>query len=341
MDVTNQIQLKYISLAFLYFSINFLFAQNAIQEKRMVPAIVVTANANSADQNFNGLNGEQIIELIDSLLQMESVSDEMIQNLSDYAENKRIQEDIYVSLTGYYDSSIYPSNSMYKKWDTYQLFNPVISDLKQGENRTLVIEDTVNECRFYNPFRGLITSNYGWRSGRAHNGIDIDLQVWDPVVAAFDGMVRVARNHPGYGRVVIIRHYNGLETLYAHFHRLKVKTGDIVEAGQVVGLGGSSGQSSGSHLHFEVRFKGKPINPRSIIDFNNNKLKSGKIRLVKTKYSYAAIPDGINFHSVKRGESLFKIASLYGTSIEKLCSTNGIKRNKPLRIGQKLMVAKQ
>jgi murein DD-endopeptidase MepM/ murein hydrolase activator NlpD len=307
----------------------------------MVPAIVVTSENDSDEQSFNNLNGEQIIELIDSLLELDSVSDRMIQTLSDYAENKRLKEDIFVSLTGFYDSSIYPSHSMYDKWDTYQLFNDVTSDLNEGESRLLTLEDTSNECRFYNPFKGLITSNFGWRDGRSHNGIDIDLQVWDPVVAAFDGMVRVARNHPGYGRVVIIRHYNGLETLYAHFHRLKVKPGDIVEAGQVIGLGGSSGRSTGSHLHFEVRFKGKPINPRSIIDFNNNNLKSSSINLIKTKYSYAAVPEGVYFHKVVRGESLFKIASIYGTTIDNLCSLNGIRRNKPLKVGQKLMVSRQ
>jgi murein DD-endopeptidase MepM/ murein hydrolase activator NlpD len=270
---------------------------------------------------------------------LDSVPDKMLDELSDYVENKRLQEDIYVSLTGFYDTSMYPSRSMYKKWDTYQLFNEVTSDLKVGESRKLVLEDTLNECRFYNPYKGLITSNFGWRSGRAHNGIDIDLEVWDPVVASFDGMVRVARMHTGYGRVVIIRHYNGLETLYAHLHRLKVKPGDIVEAGQVIGLGGSSGRSSGSHLHFEVRFKGKPLNPKSIIDFNNNKLKTNSIKLVKTKYSFAAVPDGVNFHTVKKGESLFKIAILYGTSVTELCSLNSIKRNRTLQIGQKLMVA--
>jgi len=318
-----------------------MFGQNSFDSKKVVPALVVTSNEDDTGTNFNHLNGEQIINLIDSLLELDSVADYIIQSLSDYVENKRLEEEIYVSLTGFYDSSIYPSNSMYNKWDTYQLFNQPTKDLQTGESRQLVLEDTSNECRFYNPFKGLITSNFGWRDGRSHNGIDIDLQVWDPVVAAFDGMVRVARNHPGYGRVVIIRHYNGLETLYAHFHRLKVKPGDIVEAGQVVGLGGSSGRSTGSHLHFEVRFKGKPLNPRSIIDFNNNCLKSSSINLEKTKYSYVAVPEGIYFHKVVRGESLSKIASIYGTTINNLCTLNGIRRNKPLGVGQKLMVSKR
>jgi murein DD-endopeptidase MepM/ murein hydrolase activator NlpD len=339
MAITKHYSLKFIVIFMALVTSTRLDAQKNESKKLIVPAIVINTNSKSASNNISNLNGEQIIELVDSLLSLDSVPDKMLDELSDYVENKRLQEDIYVSLTGFYDSSMYPSRSMYKKWDTYQLFNEVTSDLKVGESRKLVLEDTLNECRFYNPYKGLITSNFGWRSGRAHNGIDIDLEVWDPVVASFDGMVRVARMHTGYGRVVIIRHYNGLETLYAHLHRLKVKPGDIVEAGQVIGLGGSSGRSSGSHLHFEVRFKGKPLNPKSIIDFNNNKLKTNSIKLVKTKYSFAAVPDGVNFHTVKKGESLFKIAILYGTSVTKLCSLNSIKRNRTLQIGQKLMVA--
>ncbi|MFT5667544.1 MAG: murein DD-endopeptidase MepM/ murein hydrolase activator NlpD [Vicingaceae bacterium] len=339
MAISKHYSHKFIVILIALVASTRLDAQKDESKKLIVPAIVINTNSRSASSNISNLNGEQIIELVDSLLSLDSVPDKMLDELSDYVENKRLQEDIYVLLTGFYDTSMYPSRSMYKKWDTYQLFNEVTSDLKVGESRKLVLEDTLNECRFYNPYKGLITSNFGWRSGRAHNGIDIDLEVWDPVVASFDGMVRVARMHTGYGRVVIIRHYNGLETLYAHLHRLKVKPGDIVEAGQVIGLGGSSGRSSGSHLHFEVRFKGKPLNPKSIIDFNNNKLKTNSIKLVKTKYSFAAVPDGVNFHTVKKGESLFKIAILYGTSVTKLCSLNSIKRNRTLQIGQKLMVA--
>jgi murein DD-endopeptidase MepM/ murein hydrolase activator NlpD len=339
MAISKHYSHKFIVILIALVASTRLDAQKDESKKLIVPAIVINTNSRSASSNISNLNGEQIIELVDSLLSLDSVPDKMLDELSDYVENKRLQEDIYVLLTGFYDTSMYPSRSMYKKWDTYQLFNEVTSDLKVGESRKLVLEDTLNECRFYNPYKGLITSNFGWRSGRAHNGIDIDLEVWDPVVASFDGMVRVARMHTGYGRVVIIRHYNGLETLYAHLHRLKVKPGDIVEAGQVIGLGGSSGRSSGSHLHFEVRFKGKPLNPKSIIDFNNNKLKTNSIKLVKTKYSFAAVPDGVNFHTVKKGESLFKIALLYGTSVTKLCSLNSIKRNRTLQIGQKLMVA--
>ena len=276
--------------------------------------------------------------MIDSLLDLDEVPSDLIFQINDYAESKLLKHDFYISLTGFNDPSIYPSNSMYNSWDTYNLYPYEESLRKNDKEITLVIQDSLNFCNFVPPIKGLITSNFGWREGRSHNGMDIDLQVWDPVVASFDGMVRISRNHPGYGRVVVIRHYNGLETLYAHLHRLKVKPGDVVESGQVIGLGGSSGRSTGSHLHYEVRFKGKPLNPRSLIDFNNNCLISDSLKLVKTKWSYTPVPLGIKFHTVSKGEHLYGIAQKYGTTITDLCNLNGIRRNRPLRIGQKLRI---
>ena len=164
------------------------------------------------------------------------------------------------------------------------------------------------------------------------------MQVWDPVVSSFDGMVRIALYHPGYGRVVVIRHYNGLETLYAHLHRFKVKAGDIVEAGQVIGLGGSSGHSSGSHLHFEVRYKGKSLNPKHLISFKKNALISDSLQLIKQKWNYTALPMGVEYHTIQRGDFMYKIANRYGMSVSELCEINGIKRNKLLIVGRKLRI---
>lgn len=307
-------------------------------KKDTVQALVVSQIENSESVDLTNLSDSEIIGLIDSLLDLEAVPTHLVKETNDYAESKLLKHDFYISLTGFYDSSIYPSNSMYNNWDTYNLY-PYNEALRKNDSEVdLVLQDTANYCNFVPPIKGLITSNFGYRDGRNHNGMDIDLHVWDPVKSSFDGMVRIARMHPGYGRVVVVRHYNGLETLYAHLHRLKVKPGDIVEAGQVIGLGGSSGRSTGSHLHFEVRFKGKPLNPRSLIDFNNNKLVSDSLKLIKNKWSYTAIPLGIEYHTVKKGEHLYGIAKRYGTTITQLCQINGIRRNRPLRVGQKLRV---
>jgi len=330
-----------ILFSFFVFSFSFSFsaiASGEVNKKDTVQALVVSSVEKNSGFDLSELSGNEIISMIDSLLDLDAVPAELVREINDYAESKLLKHDFYVSLTGFYDESIYPSQSMYKSWDTYNLY-PYQEALRRDDDEVkLIIQDSINFCNFIPPIKGLITSNFGWREGRNHNGMDIDLQVWDPVVASFDGMVRISRHHPGYGRVVVIRHYNGLETLYAHLHRLKVKPGDIVESGDVIGLGGSSGKSTGSHLHYEVRFKGKPLNPRSLIDFNNNCLISDSLMLVKTKWSYTPIPLGVEYHTVKKGDNLYEIARKYGTSISSLCLMNGINRTRILRVGQKLRI---
>lgn len=298
-------------------------------------AIVINSDA-TFSSDIKNLTGEEVISLIDSLLDLKQLPDGVIEQLTAIVGEIALKEETPILLSGFYDDSEYPSNSFYGNWDSYQI-HPQINSFE--DNIKLVLQDTLNNCSFYPPIKGLITSNFGWRDGRSHHGIDIDLQVWDPVHAAFDGMVRVARHHPTYGRVVIVRHYNGLETLYAHLHRLKVKPGDVVEAGQVVGLGGSSGRSTGSHLHFETRFRGRSLNPRSFIDFNNNRLVSDSIVLTKNRWdNFSCHPSGINYYTVQKGDFLVKIANRYGTSVQRLCELNGIDRKSALRIGKKLRI---
>lgn len=298
-------------------------------------AIVINSDA-TFSSDIKNLTGEEVISLIDSLLDLKQLPVGVIEQLTAIVGEIALKEETPILLSGFYDDSEYPSNSFYGNWDSYQI-HPQINSFE--DNIKLVLQDTLNNCSFYPPIKGLITSNFGWRDGRSHHGIDIDLQVWDPVHAAFDGMVRVARHHPTYGRVVIVRHYNGLETLYAHLHRLKVKPGDVVEAGQVVGLGGSSGRSTGSHLHFETRFRGRSLNPRSFIDFNNNRLVSDSIVLTKNRWdNFSCHPSGINYYTVQKGDFLVKIANRYGTSVQRLCELNGIDRKSALRIGKKLRI---
>jgi len=329
----------------IFFSLGFTLSgvcnndsDNEKTKKDTVSALVITPN-NPLYNNLSELSGNEIITLIDSLLDCKNVPKNLIREINDYAESRLLKHDFYVSLTNYYDNSPIPSSSMYGKWDTKSIIPYDNSITAKDTSLILTLTDTNNFCDYIAPLQNpVVTSNFGWRNGRNHNGIDLDLQVWDPVAAAFDGMVRVALYHPGYGRVVVIRHYNGLETLYAHLHRLKVKSGDIVEAGQIIGLGGSSGTSSGSHLHFEVRFKGKPLNPKHIISFKQNKLISDSLQLVKQKYSYSALPVGIEYHTIARGDFMYKIANRYGITVNELCEMNGMRRNSLLRVGRKLRI---
>ncbi len=125
---------------------------------------------------------------------------------------------------------------------------------------------------FVAPVKGKLTSPYGWRPrfGRMHRGVDLNLHVGDSVVSAFDGKVRLVKYEArGYGHYIVVRHDNGLETVYGHLSRTLVKPGQRVRAGQLIAKGGNTGRSTGPHLHFETRFMGLAVNPEAIIDFEN------------------------------------------------------------------------
>lgn len=328
----------YIFFFILFVSTNSVVAEDNDKNKDTLSAIVVSSS-NPIYCNISTLSGNEIIQLIDSILELDVVPKEILKELNAYAESRVLKSEITNALTYFYDDSPYPAHSIYQKWDENNIFPYDEQLIKEDSALLLTLTDSTNYCNYSPPIvNPVVTSNFGWRNGRTHAGIDLDLEVWDSVYAVFDGMVRVAIKHPGYGRVVIIRHHNGLETLYAHLHRFKVKTGDIVQAGEIIGLGGSSGKSSGSHLHFEVRFKGKSINPRSIISFKNNNLISSQMELIKQKHDYVALPTGVEYHTIERGDFMFKIAKQYGLTVKQLCELNGINRNKTLIVGRKLRI---
>lgn len=125
--------------------------------------------------------------------------------------------------------------------------------------------------RFTMPIEGVVTSRYGWRRGRAHRGIDLDLVTGDNIKVVMDGKVRFAKYYGGFGNCVVVRHNNGLETIYAHMSKILVKPNDYVYSGQVIGKGGNTGRSYGSHLHFEARYKNHAIHPEYLFDFEGTK----------------------------------------------------------------------
>lgn len=116
----------------------------------------------------------------------------------------------------------------------------------------------------------VITSNFGRRWGRWHKGLDIKVYIGDTIRAAFSGKVRiVAYEGKGYGNYIVIRHNNGLETIYGHLSKQLVSENEYVRAGEPIGLGGNTGRSTGSHLHFETRLCGVALNPALMFDFPN------------------------------------------------------------------------
>lgn len=136
--------------------------------------------------------------------------------------------------------------------------------------------------KFTPTWYGKLSSAYKWRWGRQHHGVDLGLKTGDSIYAAWDGIVRYAKwNRAGYGNCVIIRHKNGLETLYAHLSKISVSPNQYVSSGDVIGLGGSTGRSYGPHLHFEIRYKDFSINPELIIDYNTQTLRADTFQFVK------------------------------------------------------------
>lgn len=155
--------------------------------------------------------------------------------------------------------------------------------------------------KFCFPVKNVKTSPYGWRWNRPHRGVDIRLKTGDPVHAAFNGVVRIARSMGGYGNLVVLRHYNGLETVYGHLSKINVKPMQVVVAGQVIGLGGSTGHSTGPHLHFEVRFQYEAFDPEWLLDFSNYTLRTRRLYLDKTYFGIRKPRDGedVNYKADK------------------------------------------
>ena len=204
----------------------------------------------------------------------------------------------------------------------------------------------IDVTNFAMPTPGYVTSPYGYRRRfrRMHKGIDLKVQIGDTIRAAFDGKVRLTRyERRGYGYYVIVRHENGLETVYGHLSRFLVKPDDYVKAGDPIALGGNTGRSTGSHLHFETRFLGIAINPIYMFDFPKQDIVADTYTFRRTQGSKRAgshdtqVADGtIRYHKVKSGDTLSRIAKLRGVSVSTLCKLNRIKPTTTLRIGQVL-----
>jgi RNA polymerase sigma-54 factor len=154
-------------------------------------------------------------------------------------------------------------------------------DMLPDEINIVLAKDSTDFCF---PVKDMKTSPYGWRWQRGHHGVDIRLRTGEPIHAAFDGTVRIASRMGGYGNCIVLRHPNGLETLYGHLSKINVKLGQQVTAGEVIGLGGNTGNSTGPHLHFECRFLYQPFDPEWILDFSNYSLRTRRLHLDKSYF---------------------------------------------------------
>ena len=229
----------------------------------------------------------------------------------------------------------YPANTLPNKNDTI-----TISLLSSGDSP------------FVMPVKGQILSKFGTRHGRMHTGTDIRLNSGDTVRCAFDGRVRLAKKFNGYGNLVLVRHNNGLETIYAHLKSIKVKVNDTIKAGDLIGLGGRTGRATCNHLHFETRLFGEPFDSNKYIDLNMFALQADKV-YYKNKQFVTNLADlrdkpapenklllasGSSKHVIRKGDNLWSIAKKYNTTVKKLCATNKITAQKTLKVGSVIRI---
>lgn len=246
----------------------------------------------------------------------------------------------------------------YSLWDAYSL-NPYRADIsKFDDTLNVMLYDTSKSQTWSFPLKNSkLTSDFGRRGYRWHYGVDLDLETGDSVLSVWDGIVRLTNwDGGGYGNYVLVRHYNGLETLYGHLSDIRAQVGQIVQAGDLVGKGGSTGRSSGPHLHFEIRFQGVPMNPADIYDFSGGVLHSPHFVLSPERFQYlarattkyGAIETGERdsgplvrrtfYHKVRSGETLMKISIRYGVSVSTLMRLNGLKRASALKAGKRIRI---
>ena len=262
-----------------------------------------------------------------------------------YIRNRAVQK----------DSTIFE-----KYWDNEKLF-PYKDVEYSSLPKSLVIDLVDSTNGYHTPYKpSPIRSRYGPRRGRAHQGVDLALKAGEKIYATFSGRVRVSQyNKGGYGNLVIIRHDNGLETFYGHLSERMVEPNQWVEAGQVIGLGGSTGRSTGPHLHFETRYYGQSFDPERLIDFKSGTLCRETFLLKRSYFSIysragqdfedeianeeqdkkeQAEREAMRYHKIRSGDTLGAIARKYGTTVSNICRLNGIKSTTILRIGRTLRV---
>nr|WP_186757913.1 M23 family metallopeptidase [Echinicola salinicaeni] len=228
----------------------------------------------------------------------------------------------------------------YSSWDSQRInsydFNP--KDFK--DTIPVKLYDSFYGSNWSKPLdQTKINSEFGFRRYRWHHGTDLDLNTGDPVYAVFDGIVRMrSYDRYGYGYYLVIRHRNGLETLYGHLSKFNVNVGQEVKAGEVIAKGGSTGRSTGPHLHFEVRYQGLSINPTELFDFSVGRLKNSVYTITANSFDHVIEMQKAIYHRVRSGENLSVIARRYGTTVRQITRKNNISTRSILRVGQRLRI---
>lgn len=227
------------------------------------------------------------------------------------------------------EENMFPAQELYSEWSNRSVrFKSEMPDSFRIDLRGFVMPTTNTK----------VTDVFGYRRrrGRRHNGLDIKVQKGDTIYAAFDGKVRITSyQRRGYGHYIVIRHNNGLETVYAHLSKKLVIEEQNVKAGQPIGLGGNTGRSTGAHLHFETLFCGTPLNPALMFNFEKQDVTGDSYMFRKKQYN-ATIAGEPKYHKVRSGENLSVIARKRGVSVNTLYRLNKMNSRTIIRPGQSI-----
>jgi murein DD-endopeptidase MepM/ murein hydrolase activator NlpD len=335
------------------FCLILLFAFGCFESKAQ---IADNLTSSYLDNNFNPKDSSFSIERLRKLLSQSKFDEVRIsinRNLANLS--KSVKDSISELLI-----NEHPAFNRY--WQTEEVWGNETHEVLPNDT---VLQLTVDNEKSHFSWFGNIAWGFVWRWGRMHKGLDSDLKTGDTVRASFNGIVRYSSyNEGGYGNAVVIRHFSGLETLYGHFSSLIAQSGQLVMAGEPIGLGGSTGRSTGPHLHFETRLFSSPFDPEKIFDKNSNMvLKDSIIRISKGDFYYSENTSfkhsskdseeiskngrerirkknqwGRKIHIVKSGETLSSIARKYNTTIVKLKKINKLKNINKLELNQKILV---
>ncbi|WP_223847210.1 M23 family metallopeptidase [Hymenobacter montanus] len=269
--------------------------------------------------------------------------------------NNGSQEIVEMSEEVLIDSSWVKVAGYYSIWDTHSVNPYRVDGRSYRDSLKLKLTDPPRQRYAKMPLvKTPITSGFSFRGYRWHYGMDLDLETGDSVKSVFDGVVRIsAWDGGGYGNYILVRHYNGLETIYGHLSKALVSVGTFVKAGQLIGYGGSTGRSTGSHLHFEVRYQGNPINPALMYDFPDYKLRKDNFTITSQLFNYYSRALGrgrgrgsrsgrpsrarqVVTHNVRSGDTMSEVAQRYGVRISTLKKLNP--SMKTLQPGRKLRI---